>query len=1015
MNDFTSKEIKTINIDEELSKLPGDIQVSLKDAVTQLNALPAQQSPELNTWKVTRLGKSPDKTEKDEMPIIADILAAGKRDFCVGFRGSSQGSAAYFFGLESDPHGVHIQSLLKAAFGLAQIAPIDDVKFNFERWGVCKRVILNEEQLNQLSKPSDNLASWVDSLAYTAFNKDCEIRLDFSPVNEKWIKEELDKTINLLDVLSKYQESNLQVSRSGGISINENGHAGKRILEYIIASRKENENENTSVSANLKQEHWSVSLACEELQFRIHELQQLRQDGGWCLNIHAKAEKSADLEMIKQIMGGFFVQAGYQCDWQKEENTGSGAILASHQIVRFVHHPEKFFFGLEMEPLRNFEVNLPHQDKPSLKAGYLIWNGQKMKDPDVIGFKEEDQPMVSIPLKDLNSHAFICGKSGSGKSNSVWGLLSRLDNIPFMVIEPVKGEYRSLKKIMPDLKIFNLEIHGENQLHMNPFWFPKKGKLSYHIDSLKSIIAASFELEAAMPNILEQCLVSSYVKKGWNISTNQNVFAGQLPDEMLYPTFTTLCNEVEQYLENAAFGAELKNNYKGALLSRLQSYTTGTKGMLLNCPAHPDFDEWIDNNVSCVIELDELADDSDKAIIMGTLLTQYFQCVKYGRSHGKPKLKRVIVLEEAHHLFKDVSASDNGGNGNRQHLVEILSNMLAEIRAYGEGLFIVDQSPTTISPQVIKNTAVKLVHYTDYVEDLKVLRECLLLDEADESAPASLETGHALLRFSSMLRPAHVHMPLCDTKEETGIHERDNCSDDDAQNILDMIRMNQTSREKLLHQSHMFINHFLFDLPYNKYTVLLGLIDSIASEAIGLGYDLETLLQVSKKGIVYILRNLIIESLPSKYPNQYLLCGRLQMVIERYVDLCLLQSTNITEHQSMLIEQYIKTVLHPSLAYYYVNSPSSELRIIAEKFPPSNKSMTCMSEIIFEMCQALKRDKLESHRKGEVYDVERIFSQPATDAVFGLCKGIFIQPLESDLAKVLLIILKEFWRVMESD
>lgn len=1013
MNDFTSKELKTIDIDEELSKLPGDIQVLLKKAGEQLNALPAQQASELNTWKVTRLGKSSDKSEKAEMPIIADILAAGKRDFCVGFRGSSKGSAAYFFGLKSDPHGVHTQNLLKAAFGLAQIAPIDDVKFNFERRGVCKRVFLNEEQLNQLSKPSDNLASWVDSLAYTAFNKDCEIRLNFSPVDDKWIKEELKKTIDLLDILSKYQESNLQISHSGGISINENGNAAKRLLEFVIASKKENGNENTSVSANMKQEHWFVSLACEELQFRIHELQQLRQDGGWCLNIRAKANKEADLEIIKQIMGGFFVQAGYQCDW-KTEGSGSGAILASHQLVRFVHHPEKFFLGLETEPLRNFEVNLPRQDKPSLKAGYLIWNGLEMKGPNVIGFKEEHRPMVSIPLKDLNSHAFICGKSGSGKSNSVCGLLSRLDNIPFMVIEPVKGEYRSLKKIMPDLKIFNLEIHGENQLHMNPFWFPKYGKLSYHIDSLKSIIAASFELEAAMPNILEQCLVSSYVKKGWNISTNHNVFAGQLPDEMLYPTFTTLCNEVEQYLENAAFGAELKNNYKGALLSRLQSYTTGTKGLLLNCPAHPDFDEWIDNNVSCVIELDELADDSDKAIIMGTLLTQYFQCIKYGRSHKKG-LKHVIVLEEAHHLFKDVSPSDSGGNSNRQHLVEMLSNMLAEIRAYGEGLFIVDQSPTSISPQVIKNTAVKLVHYTDYVEDLKVLRECLLLDEADESAPASLKIGHALLRFSSMLRPAHVHMPLCDTKEKTGIRERNNCSDDDAQNILDMIRMNQTSHEKLLHQSHIFINHFLFDLPLNKYKVLLGLIDSIASETIGLGYDFETLEQVSKKGVVYILRNLIVESLPSKYPNQYLLCGRLQMVIERYIDLCLLQSTNITDHQNTLIEQYIKTVIYPSLTYYYENSPSSELRNIAQNFPSDYKSMECMSEVIFEMYQVLKRNKLEAHRKDKVYDVEEVFSQPAQKVVWGLCKELFIQPLESELSKVLLTILIDFWRVTESD
>ncbi len=1113
MSHFSSNDLTVINIDHLLNYQQEDLDVFLDDAGTLLESLPDKEQPSLAVWKITRLGMPSKKPEKDELPILSDILAANKESFCVGFRGSRNEGAAYFLGMKEDSSGVRIQGALQAAFGMAQTAPMDDKNFNYEHWGVCKRIILNEDQLDQLPKASDITSSWVDSLAYSAFNKNCEIRLLFTPLKTEWLDEKIDEAYKLLGILSENQENSLQVSHSGGLSVNSNGNGLERLKDFIFASKKANDNENTSVSLNLKKEHWNVTLVSEELQFRIRELKQLKRDGGWSLSVIARADKEADIKIVEQIIGGLFIKLGYQCNWTNYYK-GSAMLLTSAQVVRYVHHPENFFPGIELEPLRSFEANAPRQDKPALKAGYLVWNGQKIVSSDAISSEEKEKSMIAIPLKDLNSHAFICGKSGSGKTNSVCSLLSKLQEkgIPFMVIEPVKGEYRSLKNIMPELKIFNLEIHGKNQLHINPFWFPKRGKLSYHIDSLKSIITASFELEAAMPNILEQCLVSSYVKKGWNISTSQNVFSGKIPDEMLYPTFTTLCNEIELYLEtNAGFGAELKSNYRGALLSRLKSYTTGTKGMLLNCPAHPDFENWIENNISCVIELDELADDSDKAIVMGTLLTQYFQCIKYSGNHIRSELKHVIVLEEAHHLFKDSGNSVDAGNSNRQHLVEMLSNMLAEIRAYGEGIFIVDQSPTTVSAQVIKNTAVKLVHYTDYVEDLKVLSECLLLESEDENAPAALKIGHALLRFSSMQRPVHIQMPLCDTKENGGIkgdicsssddarnildmicsdesvHKKlldkcrmfinhflfdelqskcpildslkadinseaiifgcgagiteegvdfilrkliaeslsvmypnqyllcrklqisveryidvTACLSDDAQNILDMIRSNEIVHKKLLNKCHRFINHFLFDEPQNKCIALNMLQEYVITEAICFGYDQETLDSVTNEGMEYILRNLITESLSTKYPNQYLFCGRLQMAVERYLELTMLQSTGITRHQILLVEQYISEVLIASLSYYY--GSAAEYSRIISAIPKSRMQLPYLSDILLSMVKILE--------KGTI-NVEVLFSLPAEEAVWSIGENIFLLPVSKNLAERLILLLKDCYDDMK--
>ena len=92
-----------------------------------------------------------------------------------------------------------------------------------------------------------------------------------------------------------------------------------------------------------------------------------------------------------------------------------------------------------------------------------------------------------------------------------------------------------------------------------------------------------------MPNIVEQCLYNVYLKAGWNIVTNRNVYQDILSETYLYPTFQDFTNEVAAYLDKSEFGEEVLGNYKGALLSRLRSFTNGSKGALLNTPRHPDY------------------------------------------------------------------------------------------------------------------------------------------------------------------------------------------------------------------------------------------------------------------------------------------------------------------------------------------------------------------------------------------------------------------------------------------
>lgn len=53
---------------------------------------------------------------------------------------------------------------------------------------------------------------------------------------------------------------------------------------------------------------------------------------------------------------------------------------------------------------------------------------------------------VELDVKKLASHIFVTGSTGSGKSNTVYQLLSELNknDVNFMVIEPAKGEYKNV-------------------------------------------------------------------------------------------------------------------------------------------------------------------------------------------------------------------------------------------------------------------------------------------------------------------------------------------------------------------------------------------------------------------------------------------------------------------------------------------------------------------------------------------------------------------------------------------
>lgn len=989
---------------EALGKLPADIRVREKKALDMINAGPdPAPPPEVTFWNIRVLGTAktqmgPNRSRAESGQAAADmaaLLVARGMPFSLGFHSTAAG-ASFLLGTD-DSKGQRTEAMLQSVFSIAQIERWEEAEDVFgDSWCICEYVRRDTEGI-EAPVPDGDVPAWVDALARAAIGCSCDVRLFFTPLDCAWLDGKITQTREMLDDLSRYIKSSVQVSANTGqsseVEREQAGLAGipqgiaKHITGTDASVRMNPDSYGTSISETLEEEHSQVAVVYEALKCHLKRLMWMKRDGGWCVAVRVNAPQAEIREATKGILGALLRKQGYQCSWREimrgAGNTPPvGTVVSANRLAGFVDFPKADFPGFELQELHKLGVSfngLVPSDEKAVAIGQLIWNE-----------KELETPLI-IPYSQLNRHAFVCGMTGSGKTNTVCSLLEALgENIPFIVVEPVKGEYRALQGAVKNVEVYNMEAGGPEQLRMNPFWFPLGGRLQYHIDSLRTIIASAFELSAAMPNILEQCLTNIYVKLGWNIATSKNIFQDKLPEEKLYPTFSMLCSEVEHYLKNADFGPELKSNYKGAMLSRLQTFTNGTKGMLLDCSAKPRFQQWINSKTSCIIELDALADDADKAIVMGVILSQYFQCVKV-RGAASSELKHVIVLEEAHHLFKNTETSSQAvGDVSKRHLVEMLSNVLAEIRAYGEGIFIVDQSPTSVSAQVIKNTAVKIIHRVDYETDLSILQHTLLLDDEDFYSPASLVCGKALIRYGSMHRPVHARIELCKEKETAGIPGLCASLCADAQNFLDVLRTDTAAFAAIQSKCVRFINHLLYDAMRETICALRLLSDDIKKCAVSCGYDQRNIEALTNEDMEYIIQNIIGVSLANRYPNQYLLCGQLRFASERFLALQLLKENGITEQEWHMIAEYYSHEVLPAVAYFYDSGINEELRVISHYFQSFRKKSLAgiLQNMLSQTYQILDQNAKDGSPPSDTLD--KILCMNPVQGVKALCTLDFL-------------------------
>lgn len=428
-------------------------------------------------------------------------------------------------------------------------------------------------------------------------------------------------------------------------------------------------------------------------------------------------------------------------------------------------------------------TSLPRRDVPGLrfvKTSVRFANNPAPVDGDTICLgKVVDTGVVQnndyrIDPNALVRHAIVAGSTGSGKSTTCKTIIKEVLNreIPVLIIEPAKDDYvrwaidynrkidsdNSLSEEEKDKKKFQIYMPGVeslegarvNRLKLNPFQ-PAAIKdapidMMTRCEQVTALFNASLPTSDVLPVLIDESLYRFVYEQIGEAFLN-----GDMPQIKDYPKLEGVIDTARRVLSARGYDKKVQDDIRAALETRFSYLTRGKRGNILNVNNSTDFDRLFSRPT--VINISKIANAKDKALIMSILtlalyeyrISAYTYDAEYRSKAQENKLLHLTVIEEAHNLLLKPSI-DTSNSGNPQQVVaDLFSNMLSEIRSYGQGIMIVDQIPTRLVADAIKNTNYKIVHRLTAPDDCATMAAGLALREDQQKVIPALNVGDAII------------------------------------------------------------------------------------------------------------------------------------------------------------------------------------------------------------------------------------------------------------------------------
>lgn len=411
-----------------------------------------------------------------------------------------------------------------------------------------------------------------------------------------------------------------------------------------------------------------------------------------------------------------------------------GCLISGNELPVLMGIPRKSVTGLTALSMAEFGRNVYHSAEEGEKRVINIGN--------VYHMGREEKTAVELDVDSFASHCFIAGSTGCGKSNTSYRIISEMlrNGVKFLVIEPAKGEYKKDLGGVEKVNIFCTNPNECRMLRLNPFAFNENIHVLEHLDRLIEIFNACWPMYAAMPAIFKDAIERAYEGCGWDLANSIRIDNGGA----LFPTFADLLRILPQVIDESSYSADSKGDYTGALVTRVKSMTTGISGQIFCSASEIDDSVLFDENT--IVDLSRVGAAETKSLIMGILvmkLNEHRMATTVGENIP---LRHITVIEEAHNLLKRTSTEQSSEGANLMgKSVEMISSSIAEMRTYGEGFIIIDQSPTAVDISAIKNTNTKIIMRLPEMGDCEAVGSAMALNEEQIAELSKLGRGKAVI------------------------------------------------------------------------------------------------------------------------------------------------------------------------------------------------------------------------------------------------------------------------------
>jgi len=351
---------------------------------------------------------------------------------------------------------------------------------------------------------------------------------------------------------------------------------------------------------------------------------------------------------------------------------------------------------------------------------------------------DDPQAFILNPEKELNRHGLVVGSSGTGKSNFLKTLTSKLSVVEKVHVVDPHGEYA---------KSFNGRVVNLGEQGLN-LWGLDGKTASYRVHENVDVLTDVLDLGAQQTYFLTMAARNAFVRKGFDLHSSE-------VEDLEPPSFEDVLVEVRKLEKQSSSVKTLCRKLEGLLWSNL-------------FPARDSFNiEFLMNENVC-FNAGNIPSSGQKKLFTEIYLRKVYHTV----ASTQRKSHLTVIIDEAESLI--VNPDDYGGKGYESYA----DRLSAEARKFNVGLVLGTQRCTALSRSLVQNAGLFVSFYVQEPVDAKYVAKLLCGNSSDEWKLSVvqekinvLERGECVVMSSGVYRePVVVRTSLF--KEKGGLVQK---------------------------------------------------------------------------------------------------------------------------------------------------------------------------------------------------------------------------------------------------